>query len=67
MQERAHHEAAVRAGNRLHGPAIITQYDSTTVIPPGLSAHVDRYGNIVITIGSAASVEASAVGTEAKT
>ena len=27
---------------------MINQYDSTTVIPPGLAAEVDRYGNIVI-------------------
>jgi N-methylhydantoinase A/oxoprolinase/acetone carboxylase beta subunit len=40
----------LRAGNRLHGPAIVNQYDSTTAIPPGISAHVDRYGNIVIAI-----------------
>ncbi len=26
------------AGNRLEGPAIVTQYDSTTVVPPGLQA-----------------------------
>jgi N-methylhydantoinase A/oxoprolinase/acetone carboxylase beta subunit len=45
---------ALEAGNRLVGPAIVNQYDSTTVIPPGLSAHVDRYGNIVIEIGAAA-------------
>ncbi len=67
VRTRYYDRAKLRAGNRLHGPAIINQYDSTTVIPPGLSAHVDRYGNIVITIGSAAGVEAGAVGTEAKT
>jgi len=41
----------LRAGNRLQGPAIVNQYDTTTVIPPGLAAHVDRYGNIVIETG----------------
>ena len=50
---------ALRAGNRLAGPAIVNQYDSTTVIPPGLEAHVDRFGNIVIEVG--ASAEARAV------
>jgi N-methylhydantoinase A/oxoprolinase/acetone carboxylase beta subunit len=45
---RYYERAALRAGNRLVGPAIVTQYDSTTVIPPGLAAHVDRFGNIVI-------------------
>jgi N-methylhydantoinase A/oxoprolinase/acetone carboxylase beta subunit len=45
---RYYDRAALRAGNRLEGPAIVNQYDSTTVIPPGVAAHVDRYGNIVI-------------------
>jgi N-methylhydantoinase A/oxoprolinase/acetone carboxylase beta subunit len=44
--------ALLTAGNRLVGPAIVTQYDSTTVIPPGVSAYVDRYGNIVIEVGA---------------
>jgi N-methylhydantoinase A/oxoprolinase/acetone carboxylase beta subunit len=44
--------AALRAGNVLTGPAIVNQYDSTTVIPPGLSARVDRFGNIVIAISA---------------
>ncbi len=38
----------LRAGDRLVGPAIIEQYDTTTVIPPGLSAEIDAHGNIVI-------------------
>ncbi len=37
-------------GNRLRGPAIIEQMDSTTVVHPGQSAHIDRFGNIVIEI-----------------
>ena len=36
------------AGHRIEGPAMINQYDSTTVIPPGLIAEIDRFGNIVI-------------------
>jgi 5-oxoprolinase (ATP-hydrolysing) len=38
----------LRAGDRLAGPAIVEQYDTTTVIPPGLAAEIDRFGNIVI-------------------
>jgi N-methylhydantoinase A/oxoprolinase/acetone carboxylase beta subunit len=49
---RYYERAALKAGNRLVGPAIVTQYDSTTVIPPGLAAHVDRFGNIVIGIST---------------
>jgi N-methylhydantoinase A/oxoprolinase/acetone carboxylase beta subunit len=45
---RFYERSALKAGNRLTGPAIVNQYDSTTVIPPGISAHVDRFGNIVI-------------------
>jgi N-methylhydantoinase A/oxoprolinase/acetone carboxylase beta subunit len=56
---RFYSRAELRSGNRLEGPAIIGQYDSTTAIPPGLAAHVDRFGNIVIEV--AASAEARAI------
>jgi N-methylhydantoinase A len=39
---------ALLAGNRLRGPAIVEQMDSTTVIPPGFAAEVDRAGNLII-------------------
>ena len=48
---RYYDRSALKAGNRIEGPAIVNQYDSTTVIPPGISAHVDRFGNIVIEVG----------------
>jgi N-methylhydantoinase A/oxoprolinase/acetone carboxylase beta subunit len=51
---------ALRAGNRLVGPAIVTQYDSTTVIPPGIEASVDRFGNIIIEVGASAEAQAVA-------
>jgi N-methylhydantoinase A/oxoprolinase/acetone carboxylase beta subunit len=51
---------ALRAGNRLTGPAIVNQYDSTTVIPPGVGAHVDRFGNIVVEVGASAAARALA-------
>jgi N-methylhydantoinase A len=38
------------SGNRLRGPAIIEQMDSTTVVHPGQDACVDRFGNILIEI-----------------
>jgi N-methylhydantoinase A/oxoprolinase/acetone carboxylase beta subunit len=47
---RFYERTALRAGNVLAGPAIVNQYDSTTVVPPGLSARIDRFGNIVIAI-----------------
>jgi 5-oxoprolinase (ATP-hydrolysing) len=49
--------AALNAGSELEGPAIINQYDSTTVIPPGLTARIDRFGNIVIGTGVVAEAE----------
>jgi N-methylhydantoinase A len=55
---------ALRAGNKIDGPAIVNQYDATTVVPPGISAHVDRYGNIVIEVGASAESQAVAGGME---
>ena len=31
----------------IEGPAIIEQFDSTTVLPPGWTAKLDKFGNIV--------------------
>jgi N-methylhydantoinase A len=36
------------AGNRVTGPAIIVEYSSTTVLPPGHSLRVDDHGNLLI-------------------
>ncbi len=41
-----HDRAALGAGAWLQGPAILTQLDSTTLVPPGWSAEVDRSGTI---------------------
>jgi N-methylhydantoinase A len=35
-------------GNRIDGPAIVTEFDSTTVILTGHTAEVDRYLNLII-------------------
>jgi N-methylhydantoinase A len=35
-------------GNRIDGPAIVTEFDSTTVVLAGYTAHVDRYLNLII-------------------
>jgi len=37
------------AGRAMKGPAIITEYSATTVIPPGKKFRVDRAGNLLIT------------------
>ena len=38
----------LRAGDRIAGPAVIEQYDTTTVVLPGPRGPVDRYGNLVV-------------------
>lgn len=43
-----YHRDALKAGNMLSGPAIIEQMDTTIVIPPGHTARVDSYLNILI-------------------
>jgi N-methylhydantoinase A len=36
------------AGARLLGPAIVDEFDSTTVVFPGYAAEVDQHGNLVV-------------------
>jgi N-methylhydantoinase A len=38
------------AGAVINGPAVIEQLDSTTVILPGQTAEIERYGNIIIEV-----------------
>ena len=40
--------ARLQAGNRIEGPAIVTEMDSTTLVLPGHIGVVDEYGNIII-------------------
>jgi N-methylhydantoinase A len=40
--------AKLKAGNRIPGPAVVMEMDSTTVILPGHTGVVDRFGNILI-------------------
>ena len=42
----------LRAGDRIAGPAIVEQYDATTVLAAGQRAHVDGFGNLVIDTGA---------------
>jgi N-methylhydantoinase A len=35
-------------GARLIAPAVVTEYSSTTLIPPGARAHLDEHGNLII-------------------
>lgn len=38
----------LRAGNRFRGPAIVSEYSATTVLPPGWRARVDLYENLIL-------------------
>ena len=38
----------IEFGHDIPGPAIIRQYDSTTVIEPNWRAHADQWGNLVL-------------------
>ena len=40
---------ALQPGNRIVGPAIVTEFSATTVIPPNFSAVVDAYQNLILT------------------
>ena len=40
--------AALRPGNRFAGPAIVEQMDATTMVPPGWSARVDAWLNLIL-------------------
>ena len=38
----------LHCGNRISGPVLLLQMDSTTVIPPGWTAEVDGWGNLLV-------------------
>jgi N-methylhydantoinase A len=42
----------LKSGNVINGPAVIEQYDATTVVYPCWTASVDRFGNVVLSIGN---------------
>jgi N-methylhydantoinase A len=40
----------LKAGNVINGPAVIEQYDATTVVYPNWMASVDKFGNIALSM-----------------
>jgi N-methylhydantoinase A len=40
--------ARLRAGNRLRGPAVVSEYGATTFVPPGWLGRVDAFGNLLL-------------------
>jgi N-methylhydantoinase A len=50
---KVYNREALVPGAILHGPAMITEYTSATLLPPGCHAQVDGFGNLVITVAEA--------------
>jgi N-methylhydantoinase A len=48
LDSRLYDRTKLQAGNRIVGPAIVFQYDTTTVVPPEWVAEVDGTGNLLI-------------------
>ncbi len=48
MKATVYDRAKLKAGNRIKGPAIVMEMDSTTVVLPKHTGLVDRLGNILI-------------------
>jgi N-methylhydantoinase A len=44
----AYDRAALRPGQAITGPAIVRQLDATTLLPPGWTALVDAYRNLIL-------------------
>ncbi|HLG86607.1 MAG TPA: hydantoinase/oxoprolinase family protein [Alphaproteobacteria bacterium] len=48
VETRVYDRTALRPGDRIAGPAILEEPDSTTVCPPGYAIEVDPYLNVLI-------------------
>jgi N-methylhydantoinase A len=49
-ETRLYERDALRAGDTFAGPAIISEYSSATILPPGDVLRVDTFGNLVIEV-----------------
>jgi N-methylhydantoinase A len=45
-----HSRDALQPGKKYRGPAVVTEYSATTVVPPGKHFQVDAAGNLLITL-----------------
>ena len=50
IRSRFYEREGLAPGDKIPGPAIITEYTSATVLPPNCYAEVDGFGNLVITV-----------------
>ncbi len=48
LTTKTYERGLVKAGQQIAGPAIIEESDSTVLIPPGMTAEVDAYLNLII-------------------
>jgi len=51
LPSRFYDRERLRPGDVFSGPAVITEYTSATLLPPGCRAEVDAFGNIVVAVG----------------
>lgn len=54
LQSKIYDREALAPGDVIHGPALITEYTSATVLPPRCYAQVDGFRNLAITIAEEA-------------
>ena len=52
LPTRHYRREGLAPGDSIHGPAMITEYTSATALPPGCSARVDGFGNLVLSIAA---------------
>lgn len=50
VKTRVYSRDELRSGKTYHGPAIITEYSATAVIPAGKRIRIDRAGNLIISM-----------------
>jgi N-methylhydantoinase A len=43
-----HARDTLRSGKKYSGPAVVTEYSATTVVPPGKRFWLDKWGNLMI-------------------
>lgn len=48
METPLYQRELLAAGNRIAGPALVVQLDTTTVVPPGWRGEVDAHGNLLL-------------------
>lgn len=53
LPSKVYSRGRLQAGAQLRGPALVTEYTSATLLPPGSSAQVDGLGNLIVAVGEA--------------